>query len=197
MHTKINYIIWTIVVFLIIFFISLSIINQNKIKEYKIMLDNNKEVRIFTTNSKLSKEISSKLEEININDTEINIIKELETIFEVNNISKYLIHINDYVVTGEHYNNDDYQVATVTRENTLFQIIPLENQSLYSKNIDKISDYDRIIVITDSISKIETLMNKIESLSLKNGKEVVEKEKNVTVYWLKENKEVQKVIMKS
>lgn len=197
MHTKINYIIWTIVVFLIIFFISLSIINQNKIKEYKIMLDNNKEVRIFTTNSKLSKEISSKLEEININDTEINIIKELETIFEVNNISKYLIHINDYVVTGEHYNNDNYQVATVTKDNTLFQIISLENQSLYSKNIGEMKDYDRIIVITDSISKIETLMNKIESLSLKNGKEVVEKEKNVTVYWLKENKEVQKVIMKS
>lgn len=195
MHHKINIFIWTLVILLFLSFTYLEINKRNRLQSYQVTLSAADEVRFYTKNKKQAEQIEKEIKKIHENE-EIKLIEKLDTVLKKQELSTYFIHVGDYVKVGEHYEDGTYQVAVNTKQNTLFQILSLENQVVYSKNVFEQDEFDRIIIVGKEVFDVDQIASILAKENLIEGKKIASKEK-VSVYWLKGEKEVQKVLSKS
>lgn len=195
MHHKINIFIWTLVILLFLSFTYLEINKRNRLQSYQVTLSAADEVRFYTKNKKQAEQIEKEIKKIHENE-EIKLIEKLDTVLNKQELSTYFIHVGDYVKVGEHYEDGTYQVAVNTKQNTLFQILSLENQVVYSKNVFEQDEFDRIIIVGKEVFDVDQIASILAKENLIEGKKIASKEK-VSVYWLKGEKEVQKVLSKS
>lgn len=195
MHHKINIFIWTLVILLFLSFTYLEINKRNRLQSYQVTLSAADEVRFYTKNKKQAEQIEKEIKKIHENE-EIKLIEKLDTVLKKQELSTYFIHVGDYVKVGEHYEDGTYQVAVNTKQNTLFQILSLENQVVYSKNVFEQDEFDRIIIVGKEVFDVDQIASILAKENLVEGKKIASKEK-VSVYWLKGEKEVQKVLSKS
>lgn len=195
MHHKINIAIWTFVIILLLSFTYLEIRKQNTLQSYQVTLSAGEEVRFYTKNKKQAEQIEKEIKKIHEIE-EITLIEKIDTVFKKQKLSTYFIHVGDYVKVGNHYDNGTYQVAVNTKQNTLFRILSLENQVVYSKNVFKQDEFDRIVVIGKEVEDVDHVASNLAKVNLVDAKKIANKKK-MSVYWLKGEKEVQKVLNKS
>lgn len=195
MQKKINIIIWGVVVFLFLFFGLLKIVNSNRIYSYQILLEDNAEVKVYLKGDKKVKELEKKLKQIKKTDEK----EEIEAVLQVlkkENITMYTVHIDDFIAVGNHYANDKYQVAVTVKDGTLFKILSLENQVVKSKNVFNRDEFDRIIVIGNTVTEVNDGINDLINASVKDGKKYAKTHK-LSVYWLKGKTLIESVIDES
>lgn len=195
MQHKINIFIWTLVIILFFSVTYLEIQKRTMLQSYQVTLNAGAEVRFYTKNKKQAEQIEKEIKKIDENE-EMKLIENLDAVLNEHGLATYFIHVGDYVKVGNHYENDTYQVAVNTKQNTLFRILSLENQAVYSKNVFEQEEFDRVIIIGKEVQDVDKIATILTKKNLTEGKKIAKKE-NVLVYWLKGEKEVQKVFNKS
>lgn len=189
MQKKFNIIIWTLIPFLFLFFMCLSIWNQGKLKRYSITWEQNGHTIGVTVFDQEKKNWNQKLREIRSEKVQASRVPEMfEILQEKCATDSYIIQIDEQVLVGTYYRKGKYQVATTDKTGNLFRIVELENQVLLTKEIEQQSEFDKIIVISSSLKKADALLTMLTDVSISDGKKLA-REYDANVYWLKGHQE--------
>lgn len=195
MQKKINIIVWSLIPCLILFFGILSIKKHSSIHMYEqewTQEGHQIMIKVYDQssldwNTKLSK-LRRQVEEAEQLDRQLDLV--ISDLIKQLNTESYVIQIDEQVAVGKRYQDKPIQVATMTSDHQLFKIMALEEQSLFVTDVTNNQEYQRIFVLAATPKQANDVITKLQALSLKDGKTVVNQLSNIEVYWLENDKVV-------
>lgn len=195
MQKKINIIIWSLIPCLILFFVILTNTRRSSIRVYEENWEQAGHQIMIKVYGEPSLNWDTKLGKIKRLIKEKDQIEEqldqvISDIILQLNTASYIIQIDEYVTVGKRYQEEPFQVATMTSDHQLFKIMALEQQALFVTDVTNDQAHERIFIIAPTPMKASEVSKQLQVLSLEEGKMVAMQLPKIEVYWLKQAKVV-------
>lgn len=170
-------------------------------KELQESIEDDKEINYETTINNINLKDKNTL--ININTDSIigaYATNEVVKYLKKENINNFLINEDGNIITGNHYDNDNYKISIIDKDNNVIKILKIKNKAVAVKgNTTTFKPYmvnpitksknktnDLIVVIDKDINKANVIANILYLMDRDKREEYI-KENNIKALWQTNN----------